>query len=54
MAKWLKLKFKTFWGLIPTFLEVTGEKVVGVGGGGGGGGVKVTFLRCDYNKSFSK
>ena len=28
VAKDLKLKFKKFWGLIPTFLEVTGEKLV--------------------------
>ena len=25
-AKGLKLKVKNFWGLIPTFVEVTGEK----------------------------
>ena len=29
MAKGLKLKARKFWGLIPTFLEVTGEKLVG-------------------------
>ena len=33
MAKWLKLKVRQFWGLIPTFAEVTGEKVVDGGGG---------------------
>ena len=27
--KGLKLKVKKFWGLIPTFVEVTGEKFVG-------------------------
>ena len=27
VAKGLKLKVRTFWGLIPTFLEVTGEKL---------------------------
>ena len=32
MAKWLKLKVRQFWGLIPTFAEVTGEKVVDGGG----------------------
>ena len=30
MAKGLKLKVKKFWGLIPTFVEVTGEKLVGM------------------------
>ena len=29
MAKRFKLKVREFWGLIPTFLEVTGEKLVG-------------------------
>ena len=29
MAKWLKLKVTKVWGLIPTFIEVTGEKQVG-------------------------
>ena len=29
VAKWLKLKVKKFLGLIPTFVEVTGEKLVG-------------------------
>ena len=29
VARRLKLKFKKFWGLVPTFLEVTGEKLVG-------------------------
>ena len=29
VAKGLKLKVRKFWGLIPTFLEVTGEKLVG-------------------------
>ena len=28
VAKELKLKFRKFWGLIPTFVEVTGEKLV--------------------------
>ena len=32
MAKKLKLKVRKFWGLIPTFVEVTGEKMVGGGG----------------------
>ena len=27
--KGLKLKFRKFWGLIPAFVEVTGEKLVG-------------------------
>ena len=30
VAKGLKLKVKKFWGLIPTFVEVTGEKLVGM------------------------
>ena len=29
MSKMLKLKVKKFWGLIPTFVEVTSEKLVG-------------------------
>ena len=29
VAKKLILKFRKFWGLVPTFLEVTGEKLVG-------------------------
>ena len=29
----LKLKVRKFWGLIPTFVEVTVEKLVGGGGG---------------------
>ena len=29
MAKGLKLKVRKFWGLIPTFVEVKGEKLVG-------------------------
>ena len=29
MAKGLELKVRKFWGLIPTFLEVTVEKLVG-------------------------
>ena len=28
VAKGLKLKVKKFWGLIPTFIEITGEKLV--------------------------
>ena len=30
VAKGLKLKVRKFWGLTPTFVEVTGEKLVGV------------------------
>ena len=29
VAKRSKLKLRKFWGLIPTFVEVTGEKLVG-------------------------
>ena len=29
MGKVWKLKFKKIWGVIPKFLEVTGEKLVG-------------------------
>ena len=29
LAKGLKLKARKFWGLIPTFVEVTGKKLVG-------------------------
>ena len=31
VAKELKLKVRKFWGLIPTFVEVTEEKLVGEG-----------------------
>ena len=31
VAKELKIKFRMFWRLIPTFVEVTGEKLVGDG-----------------------
>ena len=34
VVKRLELKVRKFWGLIPTFVEVTGEKLV-VGGGRG-------------------
>ena len=33
VAKGLKLKVRKFWGPNPTFVEVTGEKLVGGGGG---------------------
>ena len=29
MAKGLKLKVREVWGLIPMFVEVTGEKIIG-------------------------
>ena len=32
VAKGLKLKVRKFWGPNPTFVEVTGEKLVGGGG----------------------
>ena len=31
VANGLKLKVRKIWGLIPTFIEVTGEKLVGRG-----------------------
>ena len=34
LSKGLKLKVRKFLGLIPTFVEVKGEKLVGGGGGG--------------------
>ena len=34
VAKGLKLKVRKFWGLIRTFVEVTGGKLVGRGEGG--------------------
>ena len=37
VEKGLKLKGRKFLGLISTFVEVIGEKLVAVGGGGGGG-----------------
>ena len=32
LTKGLKLKVRKFWWLIPTFVEVTGEKLVGMKG----------------------
>ena len=32
LSKGLKLKVRKFWGLTPTLVEVTGEKLVGGGG----------------------
>ena len=29
VRKWLKLQARKFWRLIPTFVEVTGEKLIG-------------------------
>ena len=34
LAKELKLRVRRFWGLIPTFVEVTGEKLIRGEGGG--------------------
>ena len=34
VAKGLKLKVKKLWGLAPTFVEITGEKLVGGREGG--------------------
>ena len=28
LAKWLKLKVRKFWGLIPMFVDLTGKKLV--------------------------
>ena len=28
VAKWIKLKFRKFWKLIPTFVEAMGKKLV--------------------------
>ena len=51
MAKSLKLKARKFWGLIPTFTEVSGKKMVGRGkrerGEEGWGRVGVVELRYD-------
>ena len=44
----LKLKVWNFWGLIPKFVEVTGEKLVGEGGGEGG------FLHTPTNNTKSQ
>ena len=30
-GKRVKLKFRKFWGLVPRFVEVTGEKLIGEG-----------------------
>ena len=39
VAKELKLKIRKFWVLIPTFVEVTGEKLIK-----GGGDLKISLL----------
>ena len=39
-----KLKGRKFWGLIPTFAEVTEENLVGGRGMGGGEGVVFNFI----------
>ena len=39
VAKGLNLKVTKFWGLIPTFVKVTGGKLIGGGLFGGGGGI---------------
>ena len=36
VAKWLKVKARKFWRLMPMLIEVTGEKLEGRGGRGGG------------------
>ena len=43
MAKELKLKVRKIFGLIPTFVEVAGEKL-----GGGGGGELIDIVRDRY------
>ena len=43
MAKGLKLKVRKFLGLLPMFVEVTGEKLVG--GRSGGGGLSASIVR---------
>ena len=35
LVKGLQLNARKFWGLIPSLVEVPGEKLVGEGGGGG-------------------
>ena len=42
VAKELKLKIRKFWVLIPTFVEVTGEKLIK--GGGGRVDLKISLL----------
>ena len=42
VTKRLKLKVKKFWNLAPTFVAVTGEKLVVGGGVGEGGGFAPT------------
>ena len=56
----LKLRVRKFCGLIPTFVEVTGEILVGGMGGRGRGGaksilnmVKETFFNLDINNMTS-
>ena len=49
VAKGLKLKVRKFWGLIPTFVEVTGKKLVL---GGAGGGLFASPIRNKVKGSF--
>ena len=56
MEKGLKLKFRKFFGLIPAFVEVTGEKLVGGAFSlplrESGTGILLRFLRNFLKTSF--
>ena len=45
VAKGLKLKVRRLWRLIPTFVEVTEEKLVRVTGGGVGWGAVFKYIK---------
>ena len=47
LSKGLKLKVRKFWGLILTFVEVTGEKLVGGGGAKSGWSRNQMSWNCD-------
>ena len=48
VVKGLKLKVRKFLGLVPLFVEVTKEKLVG----GGGGSLKILYGACKVIKKF--
>ena len=49
MVKELKLKVRKFWGLIPMFVDVVREILVGVRWGGGGEGFGFFGLLLEYS-----
>ena len=53
VAKRLKLKVKKLWGLIPTFAEVTGEKLIEGEGRGDNPLSRIGLIYCEAFVKFS-